>query len=67
MEYLPHLCFAGFNSKRRKLEQERREKRAIAAVFATTEFCVSQQTSKKIEKELGHDNVSFVATQRSKY
>ena len=29
MDYSPTLCFAGFNSKRRKFQQERREKEKL--------------------------------------
>ena len=67
MEYLPTLCFAGFYSKKRKFPTGKKRKRAIAAISVATEFCVWQQTPKQMEKELSHDNISFIATQRSKY
>ena len=67
MEYLPTLCFVGFNSKRRKIPVGNKRKRPIVAVSIVIEFCVSQQTFKQMEKELGHDNISFVATQRFEY
>ena len=66
MEYLPTLCFADFNSKRRKIPTGKKRKRAIAVVSLVTEVCASQQTSKQMEKELGHDNIFFI-TQRSEY
>ena len=58
MEYSPTWCFVGFNSKRRK--------RAIAAVYVATEFCVSQQTSKLIAKELCRDKRQRVAIENGK-
>ena len=63
MEYSPTLCFAGFNSKRRKFQQERREKRAIAAAYVVTKFFVSGQTPKKIAKELCRDKRQRVETE----
>ena len=56
MEYLPTLCFAGFNSKMRKIPVGKKRKRAIVVVSVTTKFFVSQQTSKQMEEELDHDN-----------
>ena len=50
----------------RKFQQERRE-RAIAAVYVVTKFCASRQTSKQMVKEIYHDNISSVATQRTEY
>ena len=38
MEYLQTLCFAGVNSKRKDIQQERKEKIAIAAVSVMTDF-----------------------------
>ena len=67
MEYSPTLCFTGFNSKAKKFQKKKKIKRAIAAVYVTTEFCVSRKKSKQIAKELCHDSISSVATQRSKY
>ena len=64
MDYSPTLCFAGFNPKMIKFQQERREKKAISVVSIATEFYVSQQTSKQMAKEICH---SVVATQRTEY
>ena len=38
MEYLPNLCFAGFNSKRRKIQQERREKQQLQQCMSRLKF-----------------------------
>ena len=62
-----NFVFCRFLFKNEKIIAGKKRKRAIAAIFTTIEFCVSQQTSKQIEKELGHDNISFFATQRSEY
>ena len=40
---------------------KKEEKRAIA------ELCVSRQTSKQMAKEIGHENISSIATQRTEY
>ena len=60
MDYSPTLCFASFNSKRRKFQQERREKEQF-------QQSMSRQTSKQMAKEICHDNISSVATQRTEY
>ena len=67
MDYSSTLCFEGFNLKMRKFKQERREKIAIAEVDVAIEFSVSRQTFKKMAKEICHDNLSSVATQRTEY
>ena len=67
MDYSPTLCFAGFNLKRRKFKQERREKRAIVKVYVAIDFSVSRQNFKQMAKEICHDNLSSVATQRTEY
>ena len=73
MDYSPTLCFAGFNSKRRKFQQERKEKNNCSSLCrdrvmcVATEFCVSRQTSKQMAKEICHDNISSVAKQRTEY
>ena len=67
MDYSPTLCFAGFYLKRRKFKQERREKKEIVAVYVATDFCVSRQTFKQMAKEICHDNISSIATQRTEY
>ena len=67
MEYLQTLCFAGVNSKRKKIPAGKKRKGATVEISIATEFCMSQQTSKQIEKELGHENISFIATQRPEY
>ena len=59
-----NFVFCRFNFKREKNLVEKKRKRAIAAVSVATEFCVSQQTFKQMAKELCHDNISPVATQK---
>ena len=49
--FLQVLSQKGENSSRKE------EKRGIVAVFVATEFCVSQQTSKQMAKELCHDHI----------
>ena len=66
MDYSPTLCFIGFNSKMR-ISARKKRKIAIAAVSVATEFCVSQQTSKQMAKEISHDNISSVTTKRTEY
>ena len=66
MDYSPTLCFAGFNSKRR-ISTRKKRKRAITAVYVAKELCVLQQTSKQMVKEICHDNISSVATQKTEY
>ena len=36
-------------------------------VYVATEFSVSRKTFKKMAKEICHDNLSSVATQRTEY
>ena len=67
MDYSPTLCFAGFNSKRREFQQKNKIKRAIAAIYVVTEFCVSRRTSKQMAKKICHNNISSVATQMIEY
>ena len=67
MEYSPTLCFVGFNSKRRKFQQRKKRKRAIATIYVATEFCVSRQTSKQMAKGIDHDNISYVAKKRTEF
>ena len=66
MDYSPTLCFAGFNSKMR-ISARNKIKIAIAAVYVTTEFCVSRHMSRKMTKEICHNNIPSVATQRTEY
>ena len=67
MDYLPALCFVGFNLKNDKNPAIKKRKRAIAAVYVATEFCVSRQTCKQMAKEKCHDSISSVTTQRTEY
>ena len=62
-----NFVFCRFYLKKEKIIAGKKRKRAIVAVSVGAEFWVSQKTSKKMEKELCHDNISFVATQKSKY
>ena len=50
MEFLQTLGFAGFNSKMKKFQLERRKRRAIAVVSVATELYMSRQTSKQRAK-----------------
>ena len=60
MDYSLTLCFAGFNSKMRKIQKERREKEQL-------QQSMSRQTSKRMAKEKCHDSISSVTTQRIEY
>ena len=62
MEYLQTLCFSGFNSKKEKLPVRKKKKRATRVVSVAIEFCMSRQTSKKMERELCHEKRQRVAT-----
>ena len=49
------------------MSARKKRKRAIAAIYVAIEFCVSRQMSKKMAKEIFHDNISSVTTQRTEY
>ena len=66
MEYSPTLCFAGFNSKGENSSRKEKQKGQMQH-FVVIEFCVSQQTFKQMARELCHDNLSSVVTQRAEY
>ena len=66
MDYSPALCFAGFNLKMRKFKQERRENRNYSSLCRDRVLCVAT-TFKQMAKEICHDNISSVATQRTEY
>ena len=59
--------FCRFLFKKEKISVRKKRKRAIAAVYVAIEFFVPRQTSKQMAKEICHDNISFVATQRTLY
>ena len=66
MDYSPTLCFVGFNSKIRKFQQKRKKK-SNCSILCCDRFCVLRQMSKQMAKEIYHDNISFVSTQRTEY
>ena len=51
MEYLQTLCFAGVNSKRRDLQQEKREKQQLQqSLSRQSSVCCDKRLSKWLEK-----------------
>ena len=62
-----NFVFCRFLFKNEKISARKKRKIAITAVYVTTEFCVSRQTSKQMAKEICHDNISSIATQRAEY
>ena len=53
MDYSPTLCFAGFNSKRRKIQQERREKEQLQQSMSRQSFvCRDKCPSEMLRKNV---------------
>ena len=53
MDYSPTLCFAGFNSKRRKFQQERREKEQLQQFMSRqSSVCHDKRLSKWLRKSV---------------
>ena len=53
MDYSPTLCFAGFNSKRRKFQQERREKEQLQqSLLRKSPVCCNKRPSKWLRKSV---------------
>ena len=67
MEYSPTLCFAGFSSKKRKFQQERREKEQLQQPMLRQSSIFLDKRSMQKAEELCHDNISSIATQRIEY
>ena len=53
MDYSPIVCFAGFNSKRRKIQQERREKEQFQQSMSQQRFmCRDKCPSEMLRKNV---------------
>ena len=53
MDYSPTLCFAGFNSKERKIQQERREKEQLQQSMSRQSFvCRDKRPSEWLRKNV---------------
>ena len=62
-----NFVFHRFSSKKEKISVRKKRKRTIAAVSVATEFYVSRKTFKQMAKEICHNNISYIATQRIEY
>ena len=53
MDYSPTLCFLGFNSKRKKAQQEKREKEQLQQSMSRQSFaCRDKRPSKWLRKSI---------------